>query len=97
MPEPNEPNQRAAAAALRVAMKAFSSQAVALNRLFSSTGKRAVPDSTRFHQDMRMALRAQAQYRATLKILPELNDERDADEKTRKSSEHTIGGGNLAS
>jgi hypothetical protein len=95
--EPIESDQPAAAGTLRAAVKAFSSQAVALNRLFSRTLKRAVPDNPRFHQDMRVALRAQAQYRATLKMLLELEDAHDADEKTRISRKQTIGEWNSAS
>ena len=46
-----EPGQRAAVKALRTAMKAFSGQALALNRIFSRTVKDAVPGNLRFHED----------------------------------------------
>jgi len=91
-----EPGQRAAVKALRTAMKAFSSQALALNRIFSRTVKDAMPGNLRFHEDMRMALKAQAQYRTTLKTLMALEGERNAEEKSRNSRKRTIENGNSA-
>ena len=102
MSEQSGPAGRGVPKALRRAMKVFSSQALALDRIFSRTVKEAAPGSMRYHEDMRMALKAQAQYRATLKILMALEGERHADlssearrakeeEKSRNSNERTNG------
>ena len=44
----------------------------------------------RFDADMRIALKAQSQHRATLKILLALEKVREREEKSRNSSERTV-------
>jgi hypothetical protein len=86
MSEEIEPKPRPVPRALRTAMKAFSHQARALNRIFRETVRDAAPGEMRFH----------AQYRATLKILLALEEESRAGEKSRNSSKRTIEDGNSA-
>ena len=85
--------KRALAKAVRIASKMASNQALALDEIFTQAVKSAGPGDLRFHEDMRMALKAQAQYRATLKILLALEKERTEQEKSRNSSKQTIESG----
>jgi hypothetical protein len=62
-----------------VVMDIFASQAGALDGIFSRALKEAVPGNFRYRDDMRTALKAQAQCRATLKILLELRAARQAE------------------
>lgn len=93
MSEQIEP-KRALAKAVRNASKVASNQALALDEIFNRAVKSAAPGDLRFHDDMRMALKAQAQYRAILKILLALEKERTEQEKSRNSNERTIESGN---
>jgi hypothetical protein len=105
MSQQTQSKQRAAVKAVRTASKTFSNQALALDRIFNRAVSDAEPGGLSFHQDMRMALRAQAQYRATLKLLLALEGAEAAcradapfarrrDEKSRNSSKQTNEGEN---
>jgi hypothetical protein len=81
------------AKALKNAMKMMSNQVLTLDGIFSRMVKQATPATMGFHQDMRTALKAQAQYRATLKILLALEAAGKGEEKTQNSREQTIAEG----
>ena len=95
MSEQIEP-KKAAVKALRMAGKMFSRQAIALDRIFTAAILESVPGTLSYHQDMRTALNAQSQYRATMKILLDLEKERTVEERKREnSSKQTIENRNL--
>jgi predicted component of type VI protein secretion system len=86
-----KPKQTAAVRAVRKASKMFSDQALVLDEIFNRAVEEAMPGNFSFHRDMRTALKAQAQYRATMKILLALEKERAAGkEKHQNSSKQTI-------
>jgi hypothetical protein len=69
MSEPIKSKRPAAVKAVRKASKMFSDQALVLHGIFNRAVAEAQPGNFSFHDDMRVALKAQSQYRATMKIL----------------------------
>jgi hypothetical protein len=74
--------------------EALAVQVLTLDRAFKDTIAEAAPNSFRFHHDVRLALKAQAQCRASLRILLALQRDGAGKKKFAKSSERTIETGN---
>jgi hypothetical protein len=92
--QPIGPDEHATFESRKQLLDVLAVQLFMLDRAFKDTIAQAVPNSFRFRHDMRLALKAQAQCQASLKILLRLQHAAAAPEKFAKSSERTIGNGN---
>jgi hypothetical protein len=83
MSEQIEPDQHPVPDTLRSAAGIFSHQAQALDWVFNDSLKKATEGGFRSNDQMRTALRAQAQCRATFKILLAMEEAIAAEKKSK--------------
>ena len=87
-----EPDDRAEASGCIV--DALAAQLVELDRVFHRTVQEAATGTVRHRHEMRLALKAQAQCRTTLRLLLALRCERQAKKKSPILRKRTIENGN---